>query len=402
MTFFAFHADDLTVRSADDYLGSPMYSVIQEHQIAVVAVVLLLVATWVIHRRQRGENTRIGKILTRYERLNTEQRFLYWMVLLAGTIHIGLIPGHEPSGWTVAYGAAGAAQLFLASKVLNQNVRRKWALLVMLGSILGYAFTGLAGTVPDQVGIATKLIELTAVAVLIQPNSPGRLRSLGSATAVVILSLTVGVGAWVGAFAGDGGHHVGESAGPGTLIPRGEDRDPDQHEIEAADRLHQSTVAGVIRYADPAVAKADGYQVDHIVGMDYHAPNPAYQADGRILDPQRPENLIYAAGPDGPVLVGVMYEMEKMGEPGPAVGGPLTVWHGHDHICFSLLPPALAGLTSPFGVCPPGSLTMPITGEMLHVWTLPDAPDRFGHLEEDWLAAYLNGDPLPEVETYRP
>ena len=84
-----------------------------------------------------------------------------------------------------------------------------------------------------------------------------------------------------------------------------------------------------------------------------------------------------------------MFEMEAIGEPGPAIAGPLTVWHAHDHVCFSLTPPALAGLTSPFGVCPMGSITMPVTNEMIHLWTVPGAPERIGHIEDEWLDAYL-------------
>jgi hypothetical protein len=84
-----------------------------------------------------------------------------------------------------------------------------------------------------------------------------------------------------------------------------------------------------------------------------------------------------------------MFEMPVVGDPGPAVGGPLTVWHAHDHVCVSLLPPTLSGLVSPFGTCPVGSLTIPVTEEMLHVWTVPGAPNRFGDLDEDWRKRYL-------------
>ena len=85
-----------------------------------------------------------------------------------------------------------------------------------------------------------------------------------------------------------------------------------------------------------------------------------------------------------------LFEMPAISQAGPAVGGPLTVWHRHDHVCFSLTPPALAGLTSPFGSCPVGSITIPRTGEMMHVWTLPGIPDPFGDLEDEWLNDYLS------------
>lgn len=400
MNWVLAHADQPTLRSAGDYVGSPMYAVINEHQAAFFAAIALLAAALVTRRLARRGNSWASRFIGSYHALTTVERFLFWMLVVAGTIHIALLPGHEPSAWSAGYLVLGAAELHLARQVWHDNLRPGRAKLVLWVSLLGYTLTGLAGVVPDQVGLGTKLVELAALATLMQRTPTdaarrGRLRGALSSAALVGLVVFVGLGAWVGAFSGAGGHHLGESAGPGTLIPQGEDREPTPHEIEEAQLLYEATREATRKYEDPAVAAADGYDVGNIYGLDYHAPNSAYQSDGRILDPSRPENLIYAVGPDGPVLVGVMYEAEELGKPGPAVGGPLTVWHGHDHICFSLTPPALAGLTSPYGVCPAGSITMPITGEMLHVFVLPEAPDRFGHLEDDWLMAYLNGDPLP-------
>jgi hypothetical protein len=84
-----------------------------------------------------------------------------------------------------------------------------------------------------------------------------------------------------------------------------------------------------------------------------------------------------------------MFQMSKFGEPGPAVGGPLTVWHGHEQICFSVLPPGLTGIVSPLGGCPVGSLAIPRTVEMMHVWTAPGAPQPFGDLDDGWRRAYV-------------
>jgi hypothetical protein len=87
----------------------------------------------------------------------------------------------------------------------------------------------------------------------------------------------------------------------------------------------------------------------------------------------------------------VLFEMDGLTDPGPRVGGPITVWHSHENVCFSLTPPALAGLVSPYGVCPLGSVNIPSTGEMPHAWVMPDVPyeDHWGHVEEEWLDAYL-------------
>lgn len=151
----------------------------------------------------------------------------------------------------------------------------------------------------------------------------------------------------------------------------------------------EATRTAIARYADPAVAARDGYAEDGIAGLDFHASNEAYEHDDRVLDPERPESLIYAMGPHGPILLGAMFQMPGLGEVGPAVGGPLTVWHGHEQVCFSLVPPGLTGIVSPLGGCPVGSLSMPRTVEMMHVWTVPGAPQPFGDLDDAWRDAYV-------------
>jgi hypothetical protein len=146
------------------------------------------------------------------------------------------------------------------------------------------------------------------------------------------------------------------------------------------------------RYADPAVAAADGYKVDGLAGIDFHASNPAYEKDGRILDPAHPETLVYAVAPNGqPVLMGAMFLMPQIGQPGPTVGGPLTVWHAHEDVCIALTPPGLSGLLSPLGTCPVGSILLPRTAEMIHIWIVPGAPDPIGELDDRWRRAFLQG-----------
>ena len=98
---------------------------------------------------------------------------------------------------------------------------------------------------------------------------------------------------------------------------------------------------------------------------------------------------MYGTGTDGPILLGAMYQTDGSGEPGPMTGGGLTVWHAHDHVCFSVLPPGLGSLSSPFGMCPLGTVTVALTNEMIHVWTIDGAPDHFGELSEEWLAENL-------------
>ena len=82
-------------------------------------------------------------------------------------------------------------------------------------------------------------------------------------------------------------------------------RSPDQSE---ADTLWAETTAFVDRYQDLSVAAADGYRVEGVAGNDFHAGNPEYQNDGLMLDPTKPENLIYGMGTRWASLLGVMFE----------------------------------------------------------------------------------------------
>jgi len=139
----------------------------------------------------------------------------------------------------------------------------------------------------------------------------------------------------------------------------------------AADRLLAATREGVARFADFEAAAADGYV--QATSFAFYGPraahffNPAYTRDGDLLDPRRPETLMYLKRDDGTLeLLGVMYTAPA--GRGPAVGGPLTPWHAHPDLCG-----ARGGLVlmNPDGACPPGAF--PLDFEMLHVW-LTDVP----------------------------
>ncbi|MGQ0670752.1 MAG: hypothetical protein ACT4PO_13960 [Actinomycetota bacterium] len=54
-------------------------------------------------------------------------------------------------------------------------------------------------------------------------------------------------------------------------------------------------------------------------------------------------------------------------------------------------PARVERLPSPLGGCPVGSINLPITQEMIHVWTVPGAPEPFGDLDEERRAAYVTG-----------
>jgi hypothetical protein len=85
-----------------------------------------------------------------------------------------------------------------------------------------------------------------------------------------------------------------------------------------------------------------------------------------------------------------MFETEGLRNEPPPTGGAALDWHRHEQVCFALTPPGLAGLVDPFGNCPVGSLAIPTTNSMMHVWTLQGAPTKFGDLDEAWKQEYLD------------
>jgi hypothetical protein len=379
------HLDDLVGLGG----GSPLYQVSAEHVVGVVALIALPIGLWLLRRKGAPILAPIRWLL---------------VALLAGSaaIHLGLVIGND-HGFAISalFVVDGILLALIARRVLRGKEAGRLGVAVLVGSIVAYWVSALSGEVPDQIGLATKLGEIVALAIIVRPSPSQRLRrlrSLAGSAAIGLLVLGTASSSWIGAFRAAAaepgavaGHHVhGSVAPPGTIHPAVPARDATPAEQKAARELLLATRASLARYADPAVAAADGYHVNGLAGIDYHASNPAYEHDDRVLDPARPETLVYAVAPDGrPVLMGAMFLMPKIGQPGPTIGGPLTVWHAHQHICFSLTPPGLTGVLSPLGACPIGSIDLPLTAEMIHIWIVPGAPEPFGDLDDGWKRAYL-------------
>ena len=374
------------------YVGSTLYDLEPSHLAALAALVTLLVLV----RCGQGQAHRpaIAELLAGYRWAGVERRVAWWVVAGSAAAHLGLVAGHGWSAWSALF-ALDAALLALAARGLLLGRRRagRFSALLLAGNLLGLTASTLSGTMPDQIAMAValgELLGLLALGPVPTAGRRGRLRALAAPAGTVALGALVATGAWVTGLAGGTGHHVGPGQVPvGSLVRAEPARPVTPAEQLAADRLFRATALGIARFADPQVARRAGYRVGRIEAEDVHVDNPEYGKDGRILDPTRPETLVYAAGPRGPVLLGAMFAMPGLGRPGPRVAGRLVSWHGHEQVCFGLLPPALAGLTDPFGICPAGSVTVPITNEMVHVWTVPGAPERFGDLPDGWVGRYL-------------
>jgi hypothetical protein len=163
---------------------------------------------------------------------------------------------------------------------------------------------------------------------------------------------------------------------PGVTHDHGEAVAITAGELEAAAQLVADVRAGAARFEDVNAAQQEGYRllVGGRNGMS-HWINGAYHADGRIVDPDRPESLMYLRMSDGSwKLVGVMFLMPTASEPGPRIAGPLTAWHAHNNLCMNSTVGRITALADANGNCPAGTAHMGKTSEMMHVW-LVDNPN---------------------------
>jgi hypothetical protein len=157
-------------------------------------------------------------------------------------------------------------------------------------------------------------------------------------------------------------------------------------QLQAALQLVEATKAAVARYADERSAIQAGYAPMEPEGLAImHYVNRNYFTDVDILNPAHVQSVIYYNSPKGPVLIGAMYIMPRLGMPGPEIGGPLTVWHHHDNLCFDRTTGVIvafahdssANSNDKSGTCPRGSSNSS-TPEMLHVWLIDNPDGPFG------------------------
>jgi hypothetical protein len=153
----------------------------------------------------------------------------------------------------------------------------------------------------------------------------------------------------------------------------------------AAENLIAITLWRLPRWADPKVAEAAGF---HSIGDGFtgyeHLIQWDWINDDDVLDPERPESLVYRVDRDGTrTLEAAMYMLPQGNtlDTVPELGGKLTQWHIHDNLCFSPgEAPKVRGLTAAGGGCPAGLVKFdPVP--MIHVWIVPHECGPFAALE---------------------
>ncbi len=336
-----------------------MYTVSSEHAIGLVAGMLALPAALVALRFHPA-----------WRRVPGTVRAAAILMMVSGGVHLALIPQHlstEPLT-SALFLLNGLLFIGLASAFTWRWWRLASATLLAM-TVLGYLFyiaVGLEG--PDQVGLATKLVELTALGLVLvpvraeqgRPLKTWRWAALGAA--VPVLTLTTGVTAWAVDLARPDARHVHAGA-----LLQATNTFPTSEQVGAANRLYAATKAAMTPYENWRIAYAAGYRPGGSQSMpSTHWMNQRYVDAGYVMDPSRPQGLVYANSKHGPVLLGAMFQMKHIGEFGPDPGGPMTAWHQHQNICVSPFGFEFS-LMTPFAICPLGAIGLSAPA-MLHVW----------------------------------
>ena len=346
-----------------------MYDLANEHLAGYSAALLTLPIAWLLLRLIRlAARHRIAwavRFADGYRSSSAMKKTAVALMLVSAAAHLALAPDHltEPAGILFVVDAAGFLILGWAAFVTTWW--RRPAALWLTATIVAYVIWLVAGwETPDQVGIACKLVELAALAMVLRLRNHRRRTwpclVWRSAVMPVLMTITT-AGIWIGGLAHPDALHAHAGA---VLQPVASTATPEQQ--AAAARLLAATRVGIARYQDPQAAIAAGYTPGPVSDADplLHFENRANAAF--ILNPNRPQALVYARTTRGLMLVGAMFQMPRAGQWGPNPGGPLTQWHQHEGICFTPFGFELSFAT-PFWSCPVGAIIV-TTPPMLHVW----------------------------------
>jgi hypothetical protein len=131
-------------------------------------------------------------------------------------------------------------------------------------------------------------------------------------------------------------------------------------EQQAADDLVAAVRATLAAFPTPADAEAAGYRPPRpgrAPGEVQHYLNRDAALDGTVLDPSRPDGLVYYTGGGDPVLLGAFFVAPRDAE-APSPAPDLVSWHTHDPNCAEFFVTAAEPCTA--------------SRRMLHVWTAGD------------------------------
>jgi hypothetical protein len=157
-----------------------------------------------------------------------------------------------------------------------------------------------------------------------------------------------------------------------------------------AEELVTISLRRLPQFADIPTIEAMGYRSvgDADTGFEHFMNWPLID-DGRVLDPDYPESVVFIVDPatGDKQLAAAMY-MANTGdtlETAPATGGELVQWHIHNDLCFTGETNAwrLSDESAPPpDECPPSTFRLSqVLVPMVHVWIVPHECGPFAALE---------------------
>jgi hypothetical protein len=344
-----------------------MFDIAPDHAIglyaALVALPLALIAIRLRPGRHRVPGTVLGASV---------------LLAMAGAIHLGLISTHSHEPFTALLFLMNGTGYLALSVAFTWRWWRPAAAALLTATLLGYlVYIALGFDSPDQVALATKLVELIALGLVLVPvrGEAGRprrtLRWTSLAIALPALTVITTSTVWIVALARPDAQHAHAGA---LLQATNEVATPEQ--AAAAAQLYADTKAAILPYEDWHKAWAAGYRPGGGANLSStHWMNQANVDAGYVMDPSHPQGLVYANTKHGPVLLGAMFQMKQIGHFGPDPGGPLTAWHQHENICVTPIGFEFS-LMTPFATCPLGSINISAS-PMLHVWIVDNPGGQF-------------------------
>ena len=220
--------------------------------------------------------------------------------------------------------------------------------------------------------------------------------SCGALRAAAVVGLLVAGGYWRIATYNERHNHI-------TLVATGHEHVSPEQQQWGEDFYQRSLTAALKNgWFDIDKAFAQGFQADRINGTHY--PNLQNMFDDVILDPERPEWLIYYDTPDGKMLMGFMYFTRELYEVGPTPAGPLAQWHFHPYVTPRCAVKGLwtVGRPDGNGVCAEG-IPVSRTPEMFHVWFVDHPLGRFTEMNivpETWEENWFNAATLHPISVH--
>jgi hypothetical protein len=300
------------------------------------------------------------------------------LMAVCGAIHLGLVPSHLEEPVTAALFVLNGVAYIGLSVAFTWRHWRLASFSLLTATILGYlGFIAFGFDSPDQVAVSTKLVELTALGLLLVPVRGFRPSADRApywaliAAGLPVLTLLTGTTIWAIDLSRPDPQHVHVGA---VLQPTSDVATPEQQ--AAAAQLYAETKAAIVPYQDWHRAWAAGYRPGGSQTLpSTHWMNQGFVNAGYVLDPRHPQGLVYANTPHGPVLIGAMFQMKNIGEFGPDPGGPLTAWHEHENICVTPFGFEFS-LMTPYATCPLGAIDITVPA-MLHVWIVDNPTGPF-------------------------